>query len=277
MLEFREKYGPWAVVTGASRGIGKHFALALAERGLNTVLVARNQELLEQTAREICVSTGTQTRVVVADFSQPSDAVQTIHSKTSDLDVGLCVANAGMTQFCQLHTAQEPDLLEVIDVNITSTVLLLNYFSKRLIARGQGGGLIPVSSQGIYIMLPNEANYTASKAYVAKLGEIIHFELKRFGVDVTTLLPGLTDTDMITGHEMGEDWEWDFSKTPFKKMSPRSAVEEALNALGKKVSISPGAGNRIGLALMNIIPQSWRFKLYEKIFGKAVNPKYDWR
>ena len=104
MLEFREKYGPWAVVTGASRGIGKHFALALAERGLNTVLVARNQELLEQTAREICVSTGTQTRVVVADFSQPSDAVQTIHSKTSDLDVGLCVANAGMTQFCQLHT-----------------------------------------------------------------------------------------------------------------------------------------------------------------------------
>ena len=126
-------------------------------------------------------------------------------------------------------------------------------------------------------MLPNEANYTASKAYVAKLGEIIHFELKRFGVDVTTLLPGLTDTDMITGHEMGEDWEWDFSKTPFKKMSPRSAVEEALNALGKKVSISPGAGNRIGLALMNIIPQSWRFKLYEKIFGKAVNPKYDWR
>jgi short-subunit dehydrogenase len=272
-----KKFGSWAVVTGASRGIGKCFAETLAGRGKNIVLVARNAAALDQVAAGLHQNCGVETKVIAMDLGRIEDQVDLIARETAGLDIGIFIANAAVSHFGQLHRAEAEQIRAMLDINVISITLLCQYFAKRFVARG-GGGIMPVSSNGAYCMLPNEAAYAASKAYVAHLGEVLHFELKSRNVDVTTLFPPLVDTDMISSHET--KGEWDFDKMPFgfgKKISPQVIVDDALAAFGHKVRIHPPSNIGGFMWLIRRLPDGLRYRMFDYMFAKGVAPENAWR
>lgn len=208
----KEKYGAWVIVTGASRGIGKAFAELLASEGYNVVLLARDRVLLEAVAAKLRNFHQVETRIVVADLADPDSLIETLEQQTSDLDIGLLIANAAVSQFAQVHVASPDDMLTLLRINVLSTAILCQYFARRLVARG-GGGIMPVSSNGAYCMMPNQANYAAPRPMWRTSAEILHFELKARNVDVTTLFPPAVDSDMNGRPDRPHEWE--FKRMPF--------------------------------------------------------------
>jgi len=178
---FRERYGPWAVVTGASDGIGRDFAERLAEAGVQLVLVARRREVLEAFAGELARRYGVSTRVLPLDLSRPG-AVEALASGTSDIDVGLLVACAGFGTsgpFLESDLSRE---LEMVQVNCAVVAALCHHFGRRFAERRRGG-LVLMSSLLAFQGVPRAANYAATKAYVQSLAQGLHLELGPHGVD----------------------------------------------------------------------------------------------
>jgi uncharacterized protein len=275
-LTLPKKYGPWAIVTGASRGIGRAFCEALAAQGTNLVLFARNRVLLEQLSEELRRKHGVETRVVVGDLARPRELLALLEHETKGLDIGLLIANAAIAHFGQLHKIREEDITGLIDVNVTSLALLAHYFGKRLVARG-GGGIMLVSSNGAYCMLPNQANYAASKAYVAHLGEILYFELKNRNVDVTTLFPPLVDTDMAD--DVSGTGGWHFDKMPMGfgvRAQAADVARDALAALGRSQRVHPPKASAVFMWIIRRLPDRLRFSIFNHIFSKAVDPENSW-
>ncbi len=185
-------YGPWAVVTGASDGIGKALAGRLAADRVNVVLVARSEARLQALAGELSAAHGIETMVLVADLSEPG-AADTIEALTSRLDVGLVALAAGFgTTGTFLETALTEEL-QLIAVNIAAVMRLSHTFAGRLAARGKGGIVLFGSIVG-WQGVPGQANYAASKAYVQSLAEGLHDDLKPLGVDVLAVAPGPVDS-----------------------------------------------------------------------------------
>ena len=166
-----QKYGPWALVTGARDGIGQAFARHLAAQGLHLVLVARREPALASLATELTQAHGVQCRVLSADLSN-LEAVHRLAHATSDLDVGLLVAAAGFGTSGPL-----------VDLNCTGVLALASHLGPRLVARGRGG-VVFMSSLLAFHGTPRAANYAATKAYVQTLAEGLRVEWAAHGVDV---------------------------------------------------------------------------------------------
>ena len=203
--EFAATYGPWAIVAGASDGTGSEFAEQLAARGLNVVLVARRQALLDDIAQRL----PTQSRVVVLDLSTP-DAGQRLAEATADLDVGLLVYNAGADSHSTPFLTQPIEDLRALVRRNCLTVLDACYdVGKRLVARGRGG-VILVTSGAAWCGGANIAAYGGTKAFDLVLAEALWMEWKPQGVDVLALVLGATDTPSLqkllaqTGGSFGE-------------------------------------------------------------------------
>lgn len=179
------RYGPWAVVTGASEGIGRQFATELAADGFKLVLVARRGEVLERVSKEL---SATEVRLVPADLSTAA-GVQAVVDATALLDVGLLVAAAGFgTSGDFLGNALE-DELSMLDVNCRAVVSLTHTLGRRLVARGRGG-LVLFSSLVAFQGVQRAAHYAATKAWVQSFAEGLALELKPHGVDVLSCAPG---------------------------------------------------------------------------------------
>ena len=208
-MTFVERYGPWALVTGASAGIGAEFARQLSEMGLNLVVVARRRQKLEDLARDLESRNKVQVRIVTADLSQP-DFLPLILSKTDSIDVGLLVNNAGFGiagKFLEHEVKKE---LALLDVNCRAPLILTHAFGRQMRQRKRGG-IIFVSSVSGYIATPYESSYAASKVYELFLAESLRYELGKEGVDVLALCPGSTDTEFheIAGSRpVGGDGGW---------------------------------------------------------------------
>jgi len=190
--EFARRYGPVAVVTGASSGIGRGFAELLAAKGLDLVLTARRQELLDELASQLKAAHGTTCRTLALDLSRP-DAAETIAAGTADLDVGLLVSNAGFPITGNHAKVDGAELTEMVLVNALAPLQLSRLFIPRLAARGHGGIIFTSSVEG-FIGFPFSAAYSATKGLVNSFGEALWAELKPHHIDVLTLCPGPTDT-----------------------------------------------------------------------------------
>ncbi len=189
------RFGPWALVTGASSGIGRAFAGQLAANGLNLVLASRRDDLLDRLGKELADRHEIEFRSVPVDLAVPGGPA-ILADATADLDVGLLVSNAGDMLLGEL-TRHEPELLErETQLNATAHLVLTRHFAPRLIQRRRGGILLVSSLAGLQ-GVPYIANYSATKAYVLTLGEAVHRELAPHGVHVSVLLPGATDTPMV--------------------------------------------------------------------------------
>ena len=226
--QFRDRYGPWAVVTGASSGIGKELAIQLASCGLNLVLVARRAELLEPLAASLESAHAVSSRVVVLDLSH-RDFMQTLIGKAADLDIGLLIASAGFGTCGALADSDILNELEMLDVNCRALLQQTRHFSRRFAERGRGG-MILLSSIVAFQGNPWSAHYSATKAYVQSLAEGLALELAPRGVDVVAVAPGPTATGFASraGLKMG------------KAMNPADLAWPILRSLGRRTTVLPG-------------------------------------
>jgi len=257
----RARFGPWAVVTGASAGIGAEFARKLAAYGLNLVLVARRRAALEALGRELTEKHGIQHRIVEADLSRP-DATSTIEEETRDLAVGLLVSNAGTGFPGEFLRASREELHEIVRLNALTTLDLAHAFCQRFVARS-GGGLLLVGALGGSEGIPLMANAGATKAFVHSLGHALHVELARLGITVTVLIPGPTDTPVLK--------TFGIEKLPMKPMSVEQCVDEALDALvSGRPSVVPG---RLVRLVTSVVPTSVARRLQMQMFANGIESK----
>ncbi|XP_001237952.3 inactive hydroxysteroid dehydrogenase-like protein 1 [Anopheles gambiae] len=209
-LVFRQKlsqrYGQWAVITGASDGIGKGYAHYLAGKGMAIVLVARNAAKLNKVADEIKAKHGVETKVLVADFSKGAEIYPQLEKALVPLDVGILVNNVGVSHDTPMYVDEVPQqtLWDLIHVNVAAATLLCNILAPSM-KRRQRGLIINVSSIASVCPSPCMATYAASKAYMTSFSIALRDELRPFGVEVQTVRPSFVHTNMtdflVTGKE----------------------------------------------------------------------------
>ncbi|RJF90644.1 SDR family NAD(P)-dependent oxidoreductase [Sphingomonas cavernae] len=261
-MTFTQRFGPWALVTGASSGIGEAFASLLAERGLNLVLVARRKDRLESLATSLRAQHGIEIEAVELDLAAPEFTESLLHA-TKSKDVGLVISNAGFG-FKGLHHLQDRQQLSaLIDVNVRAPTLIANAFASRLIERGRGGIVLTGSVEG-FISSPWSGAYAATKAYVHSLGEAIWDELKPHGVNVLVLAPGATDTENL--RRQGFD-----AQQMSNVMTPRAVAEQALANIDKGPVYVPGRTNRAMIRFLGVIPKRKRIGLVGKGTKMAID------
>lgn len=227
-VRLAHRYGPWAVVTGASDGIGQAFARHLAASGLNLVLVARREALLQGLAAELQRAHGVQCRVVVADLAD-LEAVHRLADSTAALDVGLLVAAAGFGTSGPLLDADLGVETEMADLNCTSVLAQAWHFGSRFAKRGRGG-VVFMSSLLAFHGTPHAAHYAATKAYVQTLAEGLRAEWAALGVDVIASAPGPIDSGFAARADMR-----------MAQALPAEVVARVtMQALGRRTTVRPG-------------------------------------
>ena len=193
MSGFFEKYGPWALIAGASEGTGSEFARLLASKGFNLILVARREGPLDALSAEMSAAHGAQCITASVNLTQ-KDAAARIAEVAGDREVGLLIANAGAdtngTPFLDTDIANWEAL---VAMNVTTTMRLVHHFGQGMRARRKGG-MILVGSGACYGGLNGLGVYCASKGFVMNLAEGLWAELRHDGIDVLNLILGRTDT-----------------------------------------------------------------------------------
>lgn len=196
--DFLHRYGPWAVVCGASEGTGAEFALQAAEQGLNLMLAARRAGKLDELADRLRASCGVDVRTLVQDLAQPS-AAAALRRAVTGLDVGLVIFNAGGDSVGgRLLDSPYEAWRQLLQRNVDFLTEACHDAATALVRRGRGGLLI-VGSEAALGGTGRLALYTATKGYALNLGESLWHELKPRGVDVLNLLIGATDTPKLRG------------------------------------------------------------------------------
>ncbi len=241
--EFQQRYGPWALITGASSGIGEQFARHIAQRGVNVVLVARRLARLTRLANELRETTGIQTRVLNIDLSTP-DFLENVEAATADLAIGLLINNAGFTITQNFLDSFLDNQVKLLNVNAQAPMMLTHSFGRKMRDRNCGG-IVFVSSIAAFSAVPRWANYTASKAYLMQFGESLALELNPHNVDVLVVAPGTTNTAFIESAEI---------ESEVNVMQPEDVAKQTLEKLGTSATYIPGWRNRVLSALSRMAP-----------------------
>jgi uncharacterized protein len=257
---FRERYGPWALVAGASAGLGEAFARALAARGLHLLLLARRQAELEALAANIRTEHGVEVRINAIDLALPTLS-ERVERLAEGADVGLLVYNAAFSVIGPFVDHPLEDQLRVIDVNCRGPVILAHRLGNAMARRGRGGIVLMTSlaaSQGGPLL----ASYAASKAFNLVLAEGLWAELGARGVDVVGCRAGATRTP---GYHSSHP------KKSIRLMEAERVVEKALSALGRRPSVVPGALNALAaFVLGRVLPRRTAIR----IMGRATHQLY---
>ena len=259
----KKRFGPWALVTGASSGIGREFARQIAASGINVVLVARRDTLLTELGRAISQEFDVQYRALAMDLSQEG-FIAGLADATHDIDIGLVVSNAGTGNPGEFLKLDRQLLQETLRLGTMAHLDIAHHFGQKLSERRRGG-IILAGAMGAENGVPVMANDGAAKAYVHSLGEALHYEFKPLGVYVTVLAAGFTNTAVI------DKFGLDPKTMPMKPMSVEQCVSEGLRGLLKNRSrVVPGRLNRIMNAL---VPASLARKQEAELLGKGLASK----
>ncbi|MGE3806431.1 MAG: SDR family NAD(P)-dependent oxidoreductase [Gemmataceae bacterium] len=261
MTDFAARYGPWALVTGASSGIGAAFARQLAARGLNVLLVARREDRLRELADEL-EKQNVETRVLALDLAR-EDVLQPVREALSGLEVGLLINNAGFATSGHFLENELADELQMLHVNCRAVLLLTHELGRQMAVRGKGG-IVMVSSIVAYAGVPAWSHYSATKAYELTLGDGLARELAPRGVDVLSLCPGSTATEF-----------WDVTKGhpgPLT-MTAEAVARRALDRLGRRSVVVPGMNNKLAVWSTRLLPRSWNAWLWHAVVGRLLKKK----
>ncbi len=251
---YRARYGEWAVVTGASDGIGRAIARRLAASGMKVLLVARRAEVLEALASELEKVGGT-TRVLAADLGDPA-GIEKVIEASRDLDVGLLVASAGFGTSGPFLSGSLDAELGMIDVNCRAVAALVHPFGKRFTAQRRGG-IVLLSSLVGFQGVPGSANYAATKAYVQSLAEGLYYELRPSGVDVLASAPGPVHSGFASraGMTMGN------------ALTPEVVADATLRALGRQHTVWPGWLTKVLLGSLALLPRWGRVLVLRQVMA----------
>ncbi len=257
----RARFGPWALVTGASAGIGKEFAHQIAAHGINVVLTARRGPVLAALSTALANKHGVQCRAVTLDLTTDG-AVQRLANATADLDIGLVISNAGDAVPGEFLATPREDLLAIVRLNVLAHLEIAHHFGNRLVGRRRGG-LVLVGALGATRGVPFMANAAATKAYAHSLSEALHIELGKRGVTVTLLMPGPTNTEAFA--KLG------IKNPPMSPLGVAQCVRETLTALDtNRARIVPGLLLR---TMFRFIPPSVTRSQTARMFEATLKPK----
>jgi short-subunit dehydrogenase len=258
-----KKYGSWALVTGATSGIGAALTRQLGQAGLNLVLVARTRATLDAQAKALAREFGVQVRTVAADLSVP-DGTAAVIAAVQDLEVGVLVLSAALESkgyFVEESLATHRALLQM---DVVGPMELTHHFGAKMAGRGRGAILL-VSSLSGWMAQPYMAAYGAAKAYVIALGEALHQELKDKGVDVSVLSPGPTQTPMMVATGI------DFAAMGMAIMQPEAVAATGLAALGHRAHAVPGLRNQVMVFFMTrVLSRGAVGALFKRMMGRAL-------
>ena len=262
-MDFRVHYGPWAVVAGASAGLGAEFATQLASKGLNLVLIARRKEMLDTLSTQLINNHAVEVRTLELDLAR-DDIGPVVEAATHDLDVGLLVYNAATSIIGPFFEVPLQKHLDELAVNCRAPLTLAYLLGKRMLNRPRGGIVLMSSlsaSQGSALI----ANYTATKAYSRLLAEGLWEELRKQGIDVLASCPAVVSTpgsqESAAGSGLGSS----------TTMTPRAVASDTLAALGKQPIIIPGLSNRLANIVMQRILSH---KMAIQIMGRVMRGMY---
>ncbi|MGA7132858.1 MAG: SDR family NAD(P)-dependent oxidoreductase [Mycobacterium sp.] len=238
-MTFAEKYGPWALVAGASDGVGAAFAEGLAGRGVNVVLVARRQAVLDDVAAGIRRRTGAQTRTLAVDLAE-HEATSIIAAATDDLDIGFLVYCAGADPNFQPFLANPIATAEaMVHRNCVVPMQLCHHFAPAMAERRSGGIVIFGSGAGL-AGGPNMVAYGATKAFDMVFAEALWSELHDKGVDVLGLILGKTNTPALRRLEHSRGLLSTDDEAPPDADSVEQVVGEAFENLGNGPTLMAG-------------------------------------
>ncbi|XP_014485198.1 PREDICTED: inactive hydroxysteroid dehydrogenase-like protein 1 [Dinoponera quadriceps] len=197
-IDFRKEYGEWAIVTGSTDGIGKAYAIELARRDMNLILISRNIEKLDNTRSEILqINPHIEVKIIVADFSKGKDIYEKIQLQLQNISVGILVNNVGKMYDYPMYLGEAPEQLlwDIININVGATTLMTRMIVGQMQQRGRGA-IVNVSSASEMTPIPLIAVYSASKTYMKNFSESIRMEYSRFGITVQHLSPFFVTTKM---------------------------------------------------------------------------------
>ncbi len=251
--------GKWALVTGASAGIGLELAKQLAQGGANLVLTARRVDRLQALASELAAKHGTRTEVFSADLTRPQ-APEEIHGFTTEkgIEVELLVNNAGFGAFGNAYEIPIEKMLEMIQVNCSAVVHLTRIYLPEMVARRHGDVLI-VSSVAAFQAVPYNSVYAATKAFDLLFSEGIAAEVRGSGVRVCALCPGSTSTEF---KDVAQQPDRAFRSAETAEKVARVGLEAL--AAGKTMVIS-GFKNKLMTESQRLAPRSLVTRMAEKM------------
>jgi len=254
MPDFKYKYGPWALVAGASEGLGAAYAEALAKRGLNLILIARRSEKLEILSNKLRNNYPVEIKyqaLDLADFGQTKQFVSQL-----DLNIGLLIYNAAYAPIGYFENIPEDNLEKIIDVNIKAPLLLTRLMLPKMIEKGKGGIVLMSSLAGTQGS-PKIATYAASKAFNAILAEGLWHELKGKGIDVLASCAGAIITP---GYKNAQN-----SKDAPGTLDANKVAEATLKSLGKGPTTIPGFTNKMAHFFMGrLFPRKLAISIMDK-------------
>lgn len=257
--------GKWALVTGASAGIGKALAEELASGGTNLILTARRRERLEALAQQLSAQNKIRTEVVVADLAQP-DAPQKMleFAKEHAIEIDLLINNAGFGAYGAFHTVEPQRLVEMVQVNCSAVIHLTRLFLPAMVARHRGDILI-LASTASFQGVPYISTYAATKAFDLIFAEGLAEEVKPYGVRVCALCPGSTESEFA---EVAGQAEVAAAKRHRESAQKVARVGLRALAAGKSYVIS-GFGNYLGAHSQRLVPR----RLVTSVAARMFRPK----
>lgn len=252
----------WALITGATSGIGLELAHCHARNKGNLILVARRGDLLETLKQEISKQYGVEVHTIVHDLSE-ANAANRIWEKTSSMGVhvDLLINNAGFGDYGLFHTVSPERIEQMIQLNIMALTQLCRLYLPNMIEQGKGG-ILNVASTAAFQPGPGMSVYFATKAYVLSFSEGLYEEVNKHGIRVSALCPGPTNTAFFDVANMKDSRLTKLMPMPSAKQVAELGYQSVSN--GKAVAIY-GTMNRFMVFLLRFVPRSWVRKLTGKL------------
>ena len=259
----------WAFITGASAGIGKEFAIQLAQRGLNLFLVARRKERLLTLKEQLEKQYGIKVFPLPYDLMDPVQIMSSFKEATSKGKVVYVINNAGLGTYQTFHHSTWEDQKKMIDLNTTTPTFFTHLFIPHMLGHGLPSRIVQVASLASYVWAPKFSVYNGTKSYLRAFSETLNHELKSTNINLTCLCPGGVRTEFsdVAGQSL----------TPVAEkamMTPEPVVKGTLKACEKGKSIYiPGYENKLGALLASIFPTKLVISIISLLMGKMISSK----
>jgi short-subunit dehydrogenase len=260
---------PLALITGASRGIGRALALGLAQRGYDLLLVARSADQLQELAQEVQTRYQREAQVLALDLTQPdaAAAVATWSARQAPEGLAVLVNNAGYGLWGRFEQLNLEEQLNMLQLNLNLPVQL-TYALLPLLRRATKGYILNVASTAAYQAVPSLTLYAASKAFVLSFSRGLRYELKGSTISITCLSPGATATDFGNRAGMGTELQAVANKV---SMTASQVAEAGLKALfAGKAEFIPGVLNKVSAGLTSVVPKPLVEKIAAGIYEKYL-------
>jgi short-subunit dehydrogenase len=260
---FRNKYGKWVVITGASSGIGLALAERLAETGLNLIINSRNKQILEKKADKLSSEYNVEVIPCAGDLST-TEGIEKVIAAAKGKEIGLFIPSAGFGTSGSFINSSLQEEINMLRVNAEAVLSLTHYFSQ-IFVRQKRGGIIFLSSIVAFQGVPYASNYAATKAYIQSFAEALSIELKPYGIDILAAAPAPVDTGFGKRADMRLN----------SAMNPKDIAVPILKALGKRTTVLPGFLSKLLSYSLKTVPRWAKVRIMKTVMAGFTKHQRD--